>query len=119
MNGSKNPGRSRREGGSAWQTLPCDLELKVEAERIVGPVHGYHLGRYSLATDDGFHGYAKVFVNPPSSPWSVRQPVAKYSAGPFASSQRAVQAVIDKCDLKLAERDTKANRAYRFLLKFL
>ena len=108
-----------RDIGSAWQTMPCDLELKVDAERIVGPVHGYHLGCYSVATEDGFHGYAKVYVNPPSSPWSVRHALAKYSAGPFPSSEMAVQAVIHKCELKLADRDTRANRAYRFLLKLL
>lgn len=97
--------------------MPSDLELKVEAEKVIGPVHGYHLACYTVGSEQGFHAYAKVFVNPPSSVWSLRQALAKYSAGPFESSELAVQAVIQKCQEQLAERDTKANRLYRYLLK--
>lgn len=99
--------------------MPADLELKVQAERLVGPVHGYHLGCYTIEGDGGFHAYAKVYVNKPSSVWSIRHPLAKYSAGPFASSEQAIDAVIRKCHDQLGACETKANRLQRFLLKFL
>jgi hypothetical protein len=114
-----NAGVAQYETGSAWQTMPGDLELKVQAEKLAGPVHGYHLGCYAIEDEAGFHGYAKVFVNRPSSVWSIRHPLAKYSAGPFASSDQAIEAVVRKCEDQLGACETKANRLHRFLLRFL
>ena len=115
-------GELRLESGAAWlpETMPSDLELKVHNERLAGPVHGYYLACYAVETDLGFfHGYAKVYVDRPVSVWGLRPALAKYSAGPFDSKEQAIQGVVRKCNVELAQRETKANRLYRYLLKLL
>jgi len=101
------------------ETMPADLELKVQTETLVGPVRGYFLACYSVETASGFHGYAKVHVQRPTGVWGTRPALAKYTAGPCASSDLALQAVIALADAELGKRDTRANRLYRYVLKFL
>jgi hypothetical protein len=101
------------------ETMPADLDLKVRTETLVGPVHGYFLACYSVETSSGFQGYAKVHVQRPTCVWGPRAALAKYTAGPCASSELAIEAVVALADIELAKRDTRANRLYRYVLKFL
>ena len=101
------------------ETMPADLELNVRTETLVGPVRGYFLACYSVETESGFHGYAKVHVQRPTSAWGTRAALAKYTAGPCESSELAIQAVIALADVELGKQDTRANRLYRYVLKFL
>lgn len=114
-------GHIRLESGPAAlaETMPADLELKVHAERLIGPIHGYYLACYTIETDAGCLGYAKVFANRPQCVWGARTAVAKYSAGPFGTSEAAIDGVVLKCRQELGERSTKANRLYKYLLKLL
>jgi len=99
--------------------MPADLDLKVQTETLVGPVHGYFLACYSVETAAGFYGYAKVHVHRPTCVWGVRPAVAKYTSGPCASSDLAIHAVIALAGIELAKRDTRANRVYRYVLKLI
>lgn len=114
-------GHIRLESGlaSLAETMPADLELKVHAERLIGPISGYYLACYTIDTDAGCMGYAKVYANRPQCVWGTRTAVAKYTAGPFGSSEDAINGVVQKCRLELAQRSTKANRLYKYLLKLL
>lgn len=114
-------GEIRLESGLAGlaETMPADLELKVDAERLIGPVNGYYLACYTIDSDAGCHGYAKVYPARPNCVWGARSAVAKYSAGPFATAEAAIQGVVHKCRLELAAQSTKANRLYRYLLRML
>ena len=114
-------GQIRLESGLAAlaETMPADLELRVDAERLVGPVNGYYLACYTIDSDAGCHGYAKVYTVRPTCVWGPRLPVAKYSAGPFATAEAAIQGVVQKCRQELAGPSTKANRLYRYLLRML
>lgn len=114
-------GEIRLESGLAAlaETMPADLELRVDAERLVGPVNGYYLACYTIDSDAGCHGYAKVYTARPNCVWGARLAVAKYSAGPFATAEAAIQGVVHKCRQELAAQSTKANRLYRYLLRML
>lgn len=105
--------------GGLAETMPADLGLKVDAERLLGPVNGYYLACYTIDTEAGCHGYAKVYTARPTCVWGPRAAVAKYTAGPFESAEAAIQGVVQKCRLELAAQSTKANRLYRYLLKML
>ena len=107
----------RAHGASFTDTMPSDLDLDVEAERVVGPLHGYHVACYSVPADDGFYAYAKVYTEPLSCVWNTPSPVAKYAAGPFATGDLAIEAVVQKCDLDLRQRVSKANRLMRWLVR--
>ena len=114
-------GEIRLESGLAAlaETMPADLELRVDAERLVGPVNGYYLACYTIDTDTGCIGYAKVYTVRPNCVWGTRTAVAKYSAGPFATAEAAINGVVQKCRVELGAQSTKANRLYRYLLKML
>ena len=101
------------------QTMPADLDLKVRTETLVGPVHGYYLACYSVESASGFHGYAKVHVDRPTCVWGPRAALAKYTAGPFATSELALEAVVALVKVELAKRNTRANRMFRYVLKFM
>ena len=82
-------------------------------------MHGYFLACYAVETAAGFQGYAKVHVDRPTCVWGSRPALAKYTAGPCASSELAIAAVVALAKLELSKRDTRANRAYRYVLKLL
>jgi hypothetical protein len=116
----------RAHDASFADTMPSDLDLDVEAERVVGPLHGYHVACYSVPADDGFYAYAKVYTEPLSCVWNTPSPVAKYAAGPFATGDLAIEAVVQKCDVEavvqkcdvdLRQRVSKANRLTRWLAR--
>lgn len=99
--------------------MPSDAELKVRAETVIGPLHGFFLACYVIEAASGFHGYAKVHVHRPACAWGTSLALAKYTAGPCETSQLALHAVIATATVELAKRDTRANRAVRYVLKFL
>jgi hypothetical protein len=99
--------------------MPADLDLKVRTEMVVGPLHGYYLACYVVETSSGFQGYAKVHVHRPTCVWSARPALAKFTAGPCETSDLAIEAVVAAAAVELARQDTRANRAFRYVLKFL
>ncbi|WP_427913598.1 hypothetical protein ACPWT1_01090 [Ramlibacter sp. MMS24-I3-19] len=105
--------------GALAETMPADLELRVDVERLVGPVNGYYLACYTIDSDAGCHGYAKVYTVRPTCVWGSRTAVAKYSAGPFATAEAAIEGVVEKCRRELAAQSSKANRLYRYLLRLI
>ncbi len=111
---SKTPGQ---QGALFADTMPSDLELDVEAERIVGPVQGYWIACYSVQSDGGFYAYAKAYTEPLACVWNTPSPVAKYAAGPFETGELAMQAVVQKCDIDLRQRVSKANRLMKWLMR--
>ena len=108
---------TRTDGASFTDTMPSDLDLDVEAERVVGPLHGYHVACYSVPADGVFYAYAKVSTEPLTCVWNTPSPVAKYAAGPFATGELAIEAVVQKCDIDLRQRVSKANRLMRWLVR--
>jgi hypothetical protein len=106
------------QGALFADTMPSDLGLDVEAERVVGPINGYWIACYSVQSDEGYFAYAKAYTEALACVWNTPSPVAKYAAGPFESGEIALEAVIQKCDLDLRQRVSKANRLLRWLGRY-
>ncbi len=70
-------------------------------EKIIGPVHGFHLACYTVATDDGHFGYAKVCMQRPPSVWEATEVLRKVAVGPYEDPQDALLAVLGKCQVRL------------------
>ena len=81
-------------------------------EKIIGPVHGFHLACYTVATSDGHFGYAKVCAQRPASVWETGEVFRKLAVGPYEDPQDALLAVLGKCQVRLMH----ASRAHSWRL---
>ncbi|TFZ05474.1 hypothetical protein EZ313_02025 [Ramlibacter henchirensis] len=72
-------------------------------ERIEGPVHGHYLAAYTVASNEGHYGYAKICVRKPECVWETASAVFKVAAGPFNNEASALTRVIDKAAQELRE----------------
>lgn len=70
-------------------------------EKIIGPVHGFHLACYTVATSDGHFGYAKVCAQRPVSVWETGEVLRKLAVGPYEDPQEALIAILGKCHIRL------------------
>lgn len=80
-------------------------------EQIAGPVHGFHLACYTVSTDDGFYGYAKICATRPQDVWQASTAVRKLAAGPFLLAKDAMHAVVAASTQKLADRELRLQAA--------
>lgn len=58
-------------------------------ERITGPYLGYYVAAYSVSTDEGHLGFAKICPDPPADVWTC-SPSDKLGIGPRASPHDAL-----------------------------
>ena len=73
-------------------------------EQIAGPVLGFYLACYTVQTAEGHYAYAKVCIGKPTSVWEPGPTLRKVGAGPFATEQEALEAVIARSERKIARR---------------
>jgi hypothetical protein len=72
-------------------------------ERITGPYKGFYLAAYTVESESGFVGYAKVCMTEPDSVWSA-DPVEKLtSATGFRTELEAIVAAERKARKDIAE----------------
>jgi len=72
-------------------------------EEVVGPVCGYYLACYTVEAQEGFYAYAKLCVRKPRDVWAAKA-LRKLAAGPCASPEAAITAVVDHVTRKLSRR---------------
>lgn len=82
-------------------------------EQITGPIHGFHLACYTVATDAGHYGYAKICAVRPSSVWDAGIGVRKVGSGPYPTEEQAVMAVQEEACSRLALRAAQMRYASR------
>ena len=73
-------------------------------EYIAGPIHGFYLACYTVPSPDGHYAYAKICASCPESVWEEGIAIRKIGAGPFATEQRALDAVQAESRRRLAAR---------------
>jgi hypothetical protein len=72
-------------------------------ERISGPIRGHYLAAYTVASPEGWFGYAKVCTGRPESAWDGTPVLWKVAAGPFPLEDLAMARVLDKAEGELRE----------------
>jgi hypothetical protein len=82
-------------------------------EQITGPIHGFHLACYTIATSDGHYGYAKICAVRPETVWDAGIAVRKVGMGPFPTEREAVMAVQEETCRRLALRAAELRHALR------
>jgi hypothetical protein len=93
-------------------TIPSEPSAD-SLEAVIGPICGLHLACYSVATDVGYLGYAKICPERPESVWNAVA-IKKISAGPFQSPEVALRAVMDLATHRLERRQARqAQQALR------
>jgi hypothetical protein len=80
-------------------------------ELITGRIHGYYLACYTVATREGYYGYAKVCVDKPMSVWQLQNVLRKVGAGPYPEEKDALLAVRLEGERRLAFRLTLAQES--------
>jgi hypothetical protein len=76
-------------------------------ERISGPHDGHYVAAYTVASDDGFYGYAKICRRAPQDVW-LASALDKVAAGPCSTEDAALQAV------ELRSRQTIGQRQFLY-----
>jgi|GEM_PF-3778696 len=82
-------------------------------ENRVGPVHGFYIAGYCIATEGGHYAYAKLYREPPEHAWSGKPAVAKVSSGPWPLSADALSAATWRACTYAALLDQQASGATR------
>ncbi len=59
-------------------------------EHVTGPVHGFYIAGYCIATSGGHYAYAKLCRQPPEHAWSCESAVAKVGSGPWEQAADAL-----------------------------
>lgn len=78
-------------------------ECSDTCEAIIGPLFHAYLACYSVSTDQGYLGYAKICAQRPSCVWEAVG-LRKVVAGPCYAAEDAIRAVMDLASDQLAMR---------------
>ena len=81
-------------------------------ERITGPHDGHYVAAYSIQSDEGFYGYAKICLAPPGDVW-LADACDKVAVGPCNSEEAALKAV------ELRSRQTIGHRQFMCSTRWL
>jgi hypothetical protein len=86
-------------------------------EHIAGPVLGFYLACYTIEAHDGHFAYAKVCLDAPGSGsvWDAGPCLLKVGAGPFATPEEALLAVIARSERRIARREARRNSGWLVL----
>jgi glycerol uptake facilitator-like aquaporin len=76
----------------------------IGAKRSWAPVHGFYLACYTVDSDKGPYGYAKICAGPPEEVWDAKYAIRKVSAGPCLSHAEAIDSVVAHATARLARR---------------
>jgi hypothetical protein len=87
-------------------TIPSE-PTPTSLEEVVGPIFGFYLACYSVETEAGYFGYAKVCLERPASVWDAKA-IRKSAEGPFETPETAMAAVMELTTLKLQKRQARA-----------
>jgi hypothetical protein len=72
---------------------PNGIDSCVVFEEVRGPIFGYYVAGYAVATHLGYFAYAKVCEDRPSSVWDTPSAVAKMAIGPLQDAERLMDRV--------------------------
>lgn len=61
-------------------------------ERITGPHDGHYVAAYTVESQEGYYGYAKLCLAPPDDVW-LADAFDKVAVGPLSSEEAALRAV--------------------------